>query len=153
MPRRTRHIGPLDFTTPLDVSTVDLSAAAAVEYPSGMIDVREFFIFTVIIDIIETTTTPATGDMTLRLEVLGKDKSTVLWSDDILTLIDTSNNAQQEVLVFGAGASGKLHTASSGTLSSDIDAFKQAEYIQLVLAITTQADGDTAANVNLLMEG
>jgi hypothetical protein len=132
---------------------VDLSAAAAVEYPSGMIDVREYFIFTVIIDIIETTTTAATGDMTLRLEVLAKDKSTVLWMDDIVTLIDTSNNGTQEVLVFGAGASGLLHSGSTGTISADIDIFKQAEYIQLVLAITTQANGDTAANVNLLMEG
>lgn len=153
MPRRKRHVEPLDFTTPLDVSTVDLSAAVAVEYPSGLIDVREYFIFTAIIDIIETTTTPATGDVTLRLEVLAKDKSTVLWQDDIITLIDTSNNGQQEVLVFGAGASGKLHSASSGTISADIDCFKTAEYIQLVLAITTQANGDTAANVNLLMEG
>lgn len=153
MPRRNRQLGPLDFTTPLDVSTVDLTAAAAVEYPSGMIDVREYFIFTAIIDIIETTTTPATGAMTLRLEVLAKDKSTVLWDEDIITLIDTSNNGTQEVLVFGSGASGKLHSASTGTVSPDLDCFKTAEYIQLVLRITTQANGDTAANVNLLMEG
>lgn len=153
MPRRTRHMGPLDFTTPLDVSTVDLSAAATTEYPSGFIDVREFFIFTVIIDIIETTTTPATGDMTLRLEVLAKDKSTVLYSIDMITLIDTSNNATQEVLVFGAGASADLSSSATGTLSADSDLFKQAEYIQLVLRVTTQADGDTAANVNLLLEG
>lgn len=153
MPRRTRHDGPLDFTTPLDVSTVDLTAIATTEYSSGLIDIREFFIFTAIIDIIETTTTPATGTATLRLEVLAKDKTTILWTDDLITLIDTSNNAQQEVLVFGAGASGKLHSASSGTISPDIDCFKTAEYIRLVVEITVQADGDTAANVNLLMEG
>lgn len=151
--RKTRHLGPLDFTTPLDVSTVDLSAVATTEYPSGMIDVRDYFIFTAIIDIIETTTTPATGDMTLRLEVLAKDKATALWTLDAITLIDTSNNAQQEVIVFGAGASGLGLTANSGTISPDIDVFKQAEYIQLVVEITTSADGNTAANVNLLMEG
>ena len=153
MPVKTRHIAPLDFPNPLDVSRVDLSAANDTEYASGMIDVRKFFIFTMIIDIIETTTTPATGALTVRLEVLAKDKATVLWMMDLLTLIDTSNNGQQEVLLFGAGASAKQSAASSGTLHADADLFKVAEYIQLVPKITATADGDTAANFNLLMEG
>ena len=153
MPRKTRHLEPTDFPTPLDVATVDLSAIATTEYPSGLLDVRQFFIFTLIIDIIETTTTPATGDMSVRLEVLAKDRAAILYKFDLITLIDTSNNAQQEVLVFGAGAAAKLKAASSGTLSPDADLFKQAEFMQLVLEITTSADGDTAANVNLLMEG
>ncbi|MCK5652764.1 MAG: hypothetical protein KAJ42_15345 [Gemmatimonadetes bacterium] len=153
MPRKTRQLEGIDFPTALDPSVVDLTDIATTEYPSGMLDVRQYFIFTLIIDIIETTTTPATGDMSVRLEVLKKDKSTVLWLFDLLTAIDTSNNAQQEVLVFGAGAAAKLSSASSGILSADADVFKQAEYMQLVLEITTQANGDAAANVNLLMEG
>lgn len=137
------------------MSAVDLTAVATTEYsPSqGFIDVREYFIFTAIIDIAETTTTPATGDMTLRIDVLAKDKSTILWTIDLVTLIDTSNNAQQEVVVFGAGVEALMTTASSGTLSVDADVFKQAEYIIPVLELTTAADGDATASFNLLMEG
>ncbi len=153
MARQTRHLGPLDFPNPLDVDRVDLTAVGGTKYSSGMLDVRKYFIFTAIIDIIESSTTPATGDMTMRLKILAKDKATVLWFLDILTLIDTSNDAQQEVLVFGAGAAAKLKTASSGTLSGDADVFKQAEFMEVEFEITTQANGDTAANVNLLMEG
>lgn len=151
MPRATRHSTAIE----LGMNGVDLTAIATTEYApvQGFLDVRQYFSYTAIIDIFETTTTPATGDMTFRLDILGKDKSTILWTIDLLTLIDTSNNAQQEVVLFGAGAAAVATAGSSGTLSADAEVFKVAEYFIPVLEITTPADGDATANFQILMEG
>ena len=149
MSRNTRHVEPLDLG--LDHDTVDLTAVANTQYASGFIDIRQYFIFTAIIDVLETGS-PNAGAFKLTLQVLAKDKSTVLWQQDILTAIDSQTNASRTVLLFGAGASAAV--SGSGTLGADADLFKVGEYIKLVIEVTTANDGTTStAQLNLLMEG
>lgn len=149
MARATRHITPIEMG--LDASVVDLTALAGVDYsPSqGFLDVRQYFIFTAVVNVVSTTAT--VGSFLLRLDVLEKDKSTVLWTQDIVTGI-SSSTAGRHVLLFGAGATSKLVSAS-GALDTDSEIFKQAEYINLSIEVAVQGDGDAAANMHLLMEG
>lgn len=149
MPIKTRHATALELA--MDASVVDLTDVAAVEYApvQGFIDVRQYFIFTAVINVVSTTAT--VGSFLLRLDVLEKDKSTVLWTQDLVTGI-SSVTAGRHVVLFGAGANAALISAS-GTLSTDADVFKTAEFIKPVIEIAVQGDGDAAANMHLLMEG
>jgi len=150
--RDTRHSTPLDLE--LDHDTVDLTAAAATKYPSKLIDARKYFIFTAVINVIRTGAVTV-GAFKLTLDVLEKDKSTVLWSQDFATAIDATVDGQQEVYLFGAGALAAKSAGSSGTLGADADVFKQAEYMKLTIEVVTQSDAATAntAELHLLLEG
>jgi hypothetical protein len=145
-----RQLEPTDFENNLDTARVNLQATAASTFPSGHIDVRKYFIFTLVWIIVETTTT--VGAMKVTFKVLKKDRSSTLWSFDIITAIDPSSSSTG-VLVFGGGATAKLLSTSSGALSADADVFKTAEYIELVPTVVTQADGDATIEFHLLMEG
>lgn len=150
--RDTRHSTPLDLN--LNHAVVDLKAVAGTKYPSKLIDAKKYFIFTAVINVIRTGAFTV-GAFKLTLDVLEKDKSTVLWTQDILTAIDGTVDGQQEVLLFGAGALAAVSAGSSGTLGADAEVFKQAEYMKLTLEVVTQSDAATAntAELHLLLEG
>lgn len=133
----------------LGIENVDMEAVATTQYASGVIRVEQHFVYTAIVDITETGA-PTVGDAKLLVQVISKDGSTVLYAVDLATLIDTTVNAQKDVITFGAGVAAVVF--GSGTVGADAEVFKHAERIKLVLEVTTANDGTTStASVRLLL--
>ncbi len=133
----------------LDIENKDMQSAANTQFASGVIDVRPFFVYTAIVDILETGA-PTAGDAKFFVRVISKDKTTTLYEVDLATTITTQVNAQRDVITFGAGVTAVVF--GSGTVGADADVFKHAERIQVVLEVTTVNDGTTStASVTLLM--
>ncbi len=140
-----RELTPLE----LDIENKDMKSVATTQFPSGVIDVRPFFVYTAIVDILETGA-PTAGDAKLFVRVISKDGTTTLYEVDLATTITTQVNAQRDVITFGAGVTAVVF--GSGILGVDANVFKHAERIQVVLEVTTQNDGTTStASVTLLM--
>lgn len=143
-----RELSPLA----LGIENVDMQAAAATEYESVLIDVRQFFIFTAIVNV--TAVGPTTGDAQLKVQVFSADKTTELFEVVLATAIDTQNTASPaNVTLFGAGISAAVLGSASGTIGADADVFKLAQFMKMVLEVTTQADGTSSVASVILMEG
>ncbi len=133
----------------LGIEDVDLTAVATTQYQSVLLDVRQHFVYTAIVDITETGA-PTVGAAKLFVRVISKDTTTVLYPVDLATGITTIVNGQQDVITFGAGVSAVVF--GSGTVGADAEVFKTAERIRIVLEVTTANDGTTStATVTLLM--
>lgn len=133
----------------LKIENKDMQAVATTQYQSELLDVRQHFVYTAIVDITETGA-PTVGAAKLFVRVISKDKTTVLYEVDLVTGITTIVNGQRDVITFGAGVTAIVF--GSGTIGPDADVFKTAERIRLVLEVTTQNDGTTStASVTLLM--
>ena len=134
-----------------NLDAADMTAAALTEYDSQIFDMREFFVYTVIVDI--TASGSASGVATLSVKLISDLdlRTTVLDEFDLLTGIDTSTNTEKNLVVFGAGVSAAVK--GNATLGTDLGAFKIAFRISLQLTVTTQATGTATAAVRMLAEG
>lgn len=133
----------------LGIENVDMQSVATTQFASGVIDVRPFFVYTAIVDILETGA-PTAGAAKFFVRVISKDKTTTLYEVDLATTITTQVNGQRDVITFGAGVTAIVF--GSGTVGVAADVFKHAERLQVVLEVTTQNDGTTStASVTLLM--
>lgn len=141
----SRQLSPLE----LGIEDADLKATANTKYASGVKDVRHAFAFTAIVDVTEVGG-GSNGEAKLTVQVLDKDKTTVLYALDLLTAIDTTTT-NRNVVTFGYGVTPiRVGTA---TLSTDADILKVAKFVKVILEVTTQADGTSSSgSVNLLIE-
>lgn len=141
-----RERSPLE----LGIENVDMQAAAATKYTTDVLDVRQFFVHTAIIDIVETGA-PTVGDVKLTVLVISKELDATLYEVDLSTLITTQVNGQKDVVTFGAGVTSRVF--GSGTVGTDAEIFKVAERIKLQLEVTTQNDGTTSTASLTLLSG
>lgn len=123
------------------IEGVDLKAAST--YTSELIDVREIFAYTIIVDV-DITGAGSAGDAKLTVDIIsGIDGETVLHTLDILTSIDTFTADTKEVLVFGGGLA--AFNTGSGALDANADIIKIAGFLVLKLEVTTQSDSATSS--------
>ena len=135
------------------IDGVDLKAAGNTEYELGEpLDVRQDFIYVLIVKVVNTGG-GSNGDAKLTVDLVSKDKSTVLHQVDILTGIDTKTaGTTREAVKWGVGVTPVRDGAS--TLDSDgANLLAVAAFINVRLTVTTQNDGTTSVgSVTLLTE-
>jgi hypothetical protein len=133
----------------LGIETVDLTDTAGTKYSSNTIDVRNSFVYTVVIDVTETGS-PSTGDFKLTIRCTDS-AGTTTYEVDAVTAIDSQTSGSQTVFTWGSGTDPVV--TGSGTLGSNLGVMKVFDYMEVVLEITTANDGTTStADVILLLE-
>jgi len=143
----SRRLTPLE----LGIETVDLTAIATTTYTSvpSPLDVREAFVYTVIIDVTETGA-PTVGDFTLRIRCTDR-AGTTTYELDAVTAITSQTNGGQTIFTWGSGNAATL--SGNGTLGSNLDVLKVFDFMEIELEVTTANDGTTStADVTLLLE-
>ena len=141
----TRRLTPLE----ININDVDLTDTAGTQYSSNTLDVREAFVYTVIIDVTETGA-PTAGDFKLTIRCTDRDGATT-YEVDAVTAITSQVDGGQTVFTWGSGNTATLQ--GNGTVGSNLDVLKVFDFMEVVLEITTANDGTTStADVTLLLE-
>lgn len=143
----TRHLEPLE----LGIAGVDLKAIAGTQYASGVLDVRRDFAFAAIVSVVNVGG-GAAGAAKLTVQVLAKDKTTVLYSVDILTAIGTLTvGTTKNVVTFGYGLTATVDGLAS--LAPAAEVLKTMKFIRIILEVVTASDGTSSAgSVDLFAE-
>lgn len=141
----TRRLTPLE----LDIQTADLTAVASTKYTSIVNDVKQAFVYTVIIDVTETGS-PTAGDFKLIIRLTDSAGATT-YEVDAVTAITSQTNEGQTVFTWGSGNAATL--AGNGTIGADVEVLKVFDYMEVELEVTTQNDGTTStADVTFVLE-
>jgi hypothetical protein len=139
----SRRLTPLE----IGIETADLQTDA--NYTSNTLDVREAFVYTVIIDITETGS-PSAGEFSLTIRCTDEDGNTT-YEIDAVTAITSETNGGQTIFTWGSGNSATL--SGNGTLASNLDVLKVFDFMEIELDVTTINNGTTStAAVTLLLE-
>lgn len=135
----TRHLEPAE----LGIAGVDLKAIAGTQHVSRVLDVRNDFAFTAIVSVVNVGG-GAAGAVKLTVQVLAKDKTTVLYSVDILTAIGTLTvGTTKNVVTFGYGLTATVDGLA--TLEAGAEVLKLMKFIRVVLEVVTANDGTSSA--------
>lgn len=137
----------------LNMDGVNLKQAAAVVATSPFLDLRGFFNFKMIVNVTADTITTGAFKITLEefdpSDILDSNASpTAILSADLLTGIDSTQNGQKEVLLFGATITPAKYSSGGGTgatLGTNLERFSMIFVGRLKLEITTQASGTSAS--------
>lgn len=148
---RMRQLEPLDFPTHMDAATINLQATAGNTFKSGPLNVENYFGFTFVGVRVKGTTT--VGAYKLTVNTLKKNRTDKLWGFDMVTGMNPAAASGEDVLIFGAGQPAFLVSTSTGALSADADGFKHAVWMELIIEIVTQADGNATLECHLIMTG
>ncbi len=141
------------------LNDVDLDITAALAATSPFIDLRGHFNYKLIVNVTASGMTLGAFKITLEefdaadVVANGVD-ATVIDSEDLITVIDTTQNAQKEILLFGATFAPTLFSSgggTDGTIGNDLDKYKLLFVARLKLEVTTTGSGTSAtADVTLL---
>ena len=141
----SRRLTPFELS--LDDATVDLQTST--QYTSPVLDVRESFVYTVIIDVTETGS-PTAGEFTLTIRCVDEDGNTT-YEVDAVTAITSQTNGGQTIFTWGSGNPATL--SGNGTLGSNLDVLKVFDFMEIEIDVTTINDGTTSTGaVTLLLE-
>ena len=135
--------------SPSELGIEGVNLKTDTNYTSNVLDVREAFVYTVIIDVTETGS-PGNGAFSLTIRCTDRDGGTT-YELDAVTAIDSQTNGSQTVFTWGSGNPATLH--GSGTIADNVDILKVFDYMEIELDVTTANDGTTStADVTLLLE-
>ncbi len=137
---------------PAEVGIDDVDLTVTTANTSNILDVRNGFAFTSIVDITETGT-PTAGAADLIVDVMsdGTASATVLYTVSLLTGIDIQTSGDRNTVTFGAGVTAQK--VGSGSLSADADVIKVIQFLRLNLKASTAHESTTCTgDVTLLIE-
>jgi hypothetical protein len=135
--------------TPSELGINGVNLKTDTNYTSNNLDVRDAFVYTVIIDVTETGS-PTAGEFSLTIRATDED-GTAIYELDAVTAITSQTNGGQTVFTWGSGNAATLN--GNGTIASNVDILKVFEYMEIELDVTTVNDGTTStAAVTLLLE-
>jgi len=135
----------------LEITSVNLKAAANTAYASPILDVSQFVLFLFNVKIVKVGAATV-GACKLQIQLYSKDGGTAIGDPvDLLTAIGTAAN-RDELVSFGIGAGGKF---GNGTIGANLDVLRSILRFKVILTVTTQADAATScvASVRLLARG
>lgn len=143
----------------LNMAAVDLDVSTGLVATSPFIDLRGHFNYKLMVDV--TADTMSAGHFKITLEEFSAAdvaanglNATLRASRDLITVIDTTQNNQKEVLKFGATLAVTLFSSgggTAGTIGTLLDQFELLFVARLKLEITENGSGTSAtADVRLL---
>lgn len=135
----------------LGIEAVDLTATD--NNRSGVLDVRQAFSWTAIVDITETGS-PSEGAADLIVEIVTSDGATINLSHTIASGIDLQTSGERATVVWGHGVSAAaIGSGTTPTISTTPNIVSNVDFIRLNLKASTAHDGDTCTgSVTLLIE-
>ena len=138
---------------PIDLNLRDQDLTVTTTYKSNLIDVRNAFSWTAILEVTETgaAATVGTGKITAYL---CDEAGTELLEVDLVTGIDL-DNGQTDAVIWGHGVSAEVFsTATAGTLTSNPNILSNARFLKVGFEATVASDAGTSAtgSMHLVVE-
>ena len=146
---------PTRYRFPNEVGIEDVSLKVTTANNGNVLDVRDAFAFTAIVDITETGS-PANGAADLIVSIFpdNDSTSTALTTHTIASGIDIQTNGEKATISWGHGLSAAaIGTGTNPTISSTDAVLANARFIRLNLQASTANDGTTCTgSVTLITE-
>lgn len=139
--------------TPFELGIEAVNLKVTTDNNSIVIDVREDFAFTAIVDIVETGS-PSNGVADLIVDIMTQDGATETTSHAIVTGIDLQTNGLKETIAWGHGVTAaNISTGTKGTISTTPGILNNVDYMRVNLKASTANDGTTCnGSVTLILE-
>lgn len=138
---------------PSEVGIENVDLTVTTDNNGTVLDVREAFAFTAIIEITETGS-PTLGAADLIVDIMSRDGLTETFSHTLDTGIDIQTNGLKEAVVWGHGVTAQaVSTGTAGTISATPDVLSNIDFMRLNLKASTANNGTTCTgSVTLLLE-
>lgn len=140
--------------TPAELGIENVNLKVTTDNNSVVLDVREAFAFTAIVEITETGA-PGNGVADLIVDIMQERGSTTeTFSHTIDTGIDIQTNGLVETVAWGHGLTAAIvSSGTAGTLSTQPAVLANIDFMRLNLKASTANDGTTCTgSVTLLLE-
>ena len=143
----TRRLTPAE----LGIDAVNLKVTT--DNNSNLLDVRNAFAFTAIVDIAETGS-PSAGAADLIVDIMTSDGVTETFSHTIDTGIDIQTNGLKETITWGHGLTAAVvSSGTAGTLSTTPSVLANVDFMRLNLKASAANNGTTCTgSVTLILE-